>query len=97
MMEIVKNLNECLTNQQEISCIINTDIVRVHMDPEFWYQQHTLESDANNHMIAMVWKDMGGDANRMETYIEFGSLVYKYKHCKGIFARSKLTMDAIRF
>ncbi len=23
-------------------------------------------------------------------------MVYKYKHCKGIFAQSKLTMDAIR-
>jgi hypothetical protein len=32
----------------------------------------------------------------VETYIELGSLVYKYKHCKGMSARSKLTMDAIR-
>ncbi len=32
----------------------------------------------------------------METYIKLGSLVHKYKHCKGIFARSKLTTDAIR-
>ncbi len=32
----------------------------------------------------------------METYIELGSMVYAYKHCKGIFARSKLTMDAIQ-
>jgi hypothetical protein len=32
----------------------------------------------------------------METYIELGAVVYEYKHCKGIFARSKLTMEAIR-
>jgi hypothetical protein len=32
----------------------------------------------------------------METYIELGSPVYEYKHCKGIFAQSKLTMDAVR-
>ncbi len=32
----------------------------------------------------------------METYIELGSMVYEYKHCKGIFARSKLTMEAIQ-
>jgi hypothetical protein len=32
----------------------------------------------------------------METYIYIGAVVYKFKHCKGIFARSKLTMEAIR-
>ena len=50
MMEMII---EYLTNLQEIS----TDIVLMHMDPEFWYQQHTLDSDAhhlNNHMIDMV-------------------------------------------
>ncbi len=69
------------------------------MDPEFWYQQHTLDSNVhhlNNHMIGMVPKYMRGDATRMETYIELGSLVYDYKHCKRNFARSKLTMDDIR-
>jgi hypothetical protein len=39
---------------------------------------------------------MRRDATRMEAYIALGSLVYEYKHGKGIFARSKLTMDAIR-
>jgi hypothetical protein len=51
MMEMKKI--EYLTNLQEVS----TDIVRMQMDPEFWYQQHTLDSDAhhlNNHMIDMV-------------------------------------------
>jgi hypothetical protein len=69
------------------------------MDPAFWYQQHTLDSDAhhlNNHMIDMVQQYMRGDATRMETYIELGSLVFEYKHCKGMFARSKLTMEAIQ-
>ncbi len=32
----------------------------------------------------------------METYIKLGAMVYEYKHCKGIFAPSKLTMHAIR-
>jgi hypothetical protein len=32
----------------------------------------------------------------METYIDFGAVVYKFKLCKGIFARSKSTMEAIR-
>ncbi len=36
------------------------------------------------------------DATRMETYIDLGAVVYEFKHCKGIFARSKLTMEAIR-
>ncbi len=69
------------------------------MDPEFWYQQHILDSDAhhlNNHMIDMARQYMRGDATRMETYIKLGSLVYEYKHCKGMFAQSKLTMDAIQ-
>jgi hypothetical protein len=47
-------------------------------------------------MIDMVQKYMRGDATRMETYIEFGAVVYEFKPCKGIFARSKLTMEAIR-
>jgi hypothetical protein len=37
MMEMLKN--EYLTNLHEIS----TDIVRMYMDPEFWYQQHNLD------------------------------------------------------
>ncbi len=32
----------------------------------------------------------------METYIELGAMVYEFKHCRGIFARSRLTMDSIR-
>jgi hypothetical protein len=32
----------------------------------------------------------------METYIDLGAVVYEFKHCKGIFARSKSTMEAIR-
>jgi hypothetical protein len=47
-------------------------------------------------MIDMVQKYMRGDATRMETYIELCAVVYEFKHCKGIFARSKLTMEAIR-
>ena len=47
-------------------------------------------------MIDMVQNYMRGDATRMETYIELSAMVYEYKHCKGIFARNKLTMDAIR-
>jgi hypothetical protein len=89
MMEMVKN--QCLTNLHDVS----TDIERMHMDLEFWYQQHNLDSDAahhlNNHVIDMV-----RDATRMETHIELGSMVYEYKHCKGIFARSNLTMEAIQ-
>ncbi len=69
------------------------------MDPEFWYQQHNFDSDAhhlNNHMIYMVQKYMRGDATQMEMYIDLGAVVYEFKHCKGISARSKLSMDVIR-
>ncbi len=82
---------EYLTNLQEAS----TNVVRMSMDLEFWYQQHTLDGDAhhlNNRMIYMVRQYMRGDAIRMETYVGLGSLVYKHKYCKGIFAQSKLTM-----
>ncbi len=78
---------------------VSTDIVRMHMDPEFWYQQHNFDSDThhlNNHMIEMVQKYMRGDATRMEIYIDLGAVVYEFKHCRGIFARSKLIMEAIR-
>ncbi len=71
----------------------------MHLVPEFLYQQHNFNSDAhhlNNHMIDMVQKYMRGDATRMETYIDLGAVVYEFKHCKGIFARSKSTIEAIR-
>ena len=84
MMEMLKNT--CLNNPHEISI----DIERVHMDPEFWYQHHTLDSDAHH------LKYMRRDATRMETYIELGALVWEHNNCKGIFARSKLTLEAIR-
>ncbi len=93
MMEMVRH--EYIRNLQNIS----TDIMRMHMDPEFWYQQHNRDSNThhlNNHMIEMVQKYMRGDATRMETYIDLGAVVYEFKHCKGIFARSKLTMKAIQ-
>jgi len=44
----------------------------------------------------MVRKYMRGDATRMETYIDLGAVVYEFKHCKGIFVRRELTMEAIR-
>ncbi len=32
----------------------------------------------------------------METYIDLGAAVYELKHSKGVFAGSKLTIEAIR-
>ncbi len=93
MMEMVRY--EYIYNLEKISADIM--IARMHMDPEFWYQQYTLDSDThhlNNHMIDMVLKYMRGDATRMETYIDLGAVVYEFKHCKGIFARRDLTMEA---
>ncbi len=49
---------------------ISTDIDRMHTDPEFRYQQHTLDSDVhhlNRHVIDIVQKYIRGDATRMET------------------------------
>jgi hypothetical protein len=60
--------NTYLKNLHEIS----KDIERMHMDPEYWYQQHTLYTNAhplNCHMIDMAQTYMKGDATRMETYI----------------------------
>ncbi len=51
MMEMV--LYEYINNLHNLS----TDIMRMHMDPEFWYQQQNLDNDThllNNHMIEMV-------------------------------------------
>jgi hypothetical protein len=95
MMEMV--IHEYIGNLQNVS----TDVMRIHMDPEFWYQQHNLDSDThhlNNHMIDMVQKYMRGDATRMKTYIDLGVVVYdsEFKHCKGLFAGRKLTMEAIQ-
>ena len=58
MMEMVRH--KYIGNVQNISTII----MRMHMDPEFWYQQHNLDSDThhlNNHMIDMVQKYMRGE------------------------------------
>jgi hypothetical protein len=51
MMEMVRH--KYIGNLQHVS----TDIMRMHMDPEFWYPQHNVDSNAhhlNNHMIDMV-------------------------------------------
>jgi hypothetical protein len=64
MMEMIKNEYPGPTSLQEFS----TDIVRMHIGPELWYQQHILDSDAhhlNHHMLDMVWQYMRGDATRM--------------------------------
>jgi hypothetical protein len=93
MMEMVKR--EYLENLEGLS----TDLERKHMDPNFWYEQFTLDSDSvhlNNHMIDMVQKYMKGDATQMETYIDLGAVVHEFKHRKGIFARRDLSMKAIR-
>jgi hypothetical protein len=82
MMEMVRY--EYINNLEKFS----TDIARMHMDQEFWYQHDVLDSDRhhlNNHMIDMIKKYMRGDATRMETYIDLGAVVYEFKHCKGIF------------
>ena len=78
MMEMVRH--EYIGNLQNVS----TDFMRMHMDPEFWYQQHNLDSDTHhfsNHMFDMVQKYMRGDATQMETYIDLGAVVYEFKHC----------------
>ncbi len=59
-----------------------------YMEPEFWYQQHTLDSDThhlNNHMIEMIQKYMRGDATGMERYIDLGAVIYEFKGCFIIF------------
>ncbi len=92
-MEMVRQ--EYIGNLQRVG----TDIMRMHMDPAFLYQQHNFDSDThnlNNLMIDLVQKYMRGDATPLETYIDLGAVVYEFKHCKGIFARRKLTMEAIR-
>jgi hypothetical protein len=55
MMEMVRH--EYIANLQNVS----TDIMKMHMDPEFWYQEQNIDSDThhlNNHMIDMVQKYM---------------------------------------
>jgi hypothetical protein len=95
VMEMVTSRYEYMHNLHNLS----TDIMRMHMDPEFWYQQQTPDSNThhlNNLLIEMVQKYMRRDATRMETYIDLGAVVYEFEHCKGIFAKSKSTMEAIR-
>ncbi len=81
MVEMVNNTY--LNNVENVS----TDIDRTHMDPEFWYQQHTLDSDVhhlNRHTIDAVQKYIRGDATLMQMYIELGALVYEHRSCKAI-------------
>jgi hypothetical protein len=77
MMAMVRH--EYIGNLQDV---VSTDIVRMRMDPEFWYQQHNFDSNAhhlNNHMIDMVQKYMRGNAPQMETNINLGDVVYEFK------------------
>jgi hypothetical protein len=72
MMEMVKNTY--LANLAHISM----DIDRMYMDPEFWYQKSTLDSNAhhlNRHMFDIEQKYMRGDATRMKQTL---SSVHRY-------------------
>jgi hypothetical protein len=94
--EMMTMIKDVYINNLEI---ISTEIDRMHIDPEFWYQQHTLDSGAqhlNQHRIEIVQKYIRGDATRMETYIELSVLVYKHRSCKGIFMQRLLTPNAIQ-
>jgi hypothetical protein len=58
MMMMIKDIY--INNLENVS----TDIDSMHIDPEFWYQQHTLDSDAhhlNRHMIDIIQKYIRGD------------------------------------
>jgi hypothetical protein len=69
------------------------------MDPEFGYQQHTLDSDTHHlsrHMIDILQKHITGDATRMERYIELGVLVYKHRSCTEFIKQQLLTPNAIQ-
>ena len=72
MMEMIRH--EHIGNPQNVS----TDKMRMHMDPEIWFQQHNYDSDIhhlNNHLIDIVQKYMRGNATRMK---RISSLVLLY-------------------
>jgi hypothetical protein len=79
MMEMVRY--EYINNLHNVS----TDIMRMHMDPEFWYQQQNLDSDThhlNNHIVEMVQKyirEMQPEWKRT-LMIDLGAVVYELKH-----------------
>ncbi len=63
IMEMVKNTY--MNDLENLNLNVSTDIHRMHMDPQFWYQQHTLVSDVhhlNKHMIDIVQTYIRGDA-----------------------------------
>ncbi len=65
----------------------STDIMRMHMDSEFWYQQHNFDSDAhhlNKHMIDTGTEVHEGRCNPNGIYFDLGIVVYESNHCKGI-------------
>ena len=53
MMEMVRH--EYIGNLQHVS----TDIVQMHMDPEFWYQQHNFNSDPHHLNISLILSSEG--------------------------------------
>ncbi len=87
MMEMVRH--EYIGNLQHLS----TDIMLMHMDLEFWYQQHNFDSDAhhlNNHMIDMVQKYMRGNATRMETVPRSWCFCVRIQTLQGNFCQEQI-------
>jgi hypothetical protein len=79
MMMMIKDIY--INNLENVS----TDIDRMQLDQKFWYQQHTLDSDAhhlNRHMIDIVQKYIRGDATRMETYTSLVRLYTSTYHAR---------------
>ena len=78
---------------------LSTDHVSMHEDAQFWYSQHTLDSNINLCYRLMLRVDasfLQGDVTHMQAYIELGVIMQDFWCRTGAFRRADLSIAQIQ-
>ena len=72
---------------------LSTNLVRMHEDPHFWYDQYIRDADINRRYRIMLKVDGSfrrGDVTHMLAYIELGAITRDFWKGRGAFRRMEL-------
>lgn len=78
---------------------LSTDLVHMHEDPNFWYDQHIRDADTNLRYLIMLRVDASfrrGDVTHMQAYIELGAIMRDFWKGQGAFRRMELSDQQIK-
>ena len=77
---------------------LSTDLVRMHEDPQFWYDQYVRDADLNRRYRSMLKVDGSfrrGDVTHMQAYIELGAITRDFWEGRSEFRRAEVSDQQI--